>query len=412
MFNDAEGYDAQQAPSLVALCASHITTPERMDQLQWMLRSWAGQTFAVDMYISLSFGDEWSAQAQEETVAQLHERFPGLTILAHPAPLTQGEHYKALVNWDKLASLDADNTWVMFTDDDDAWHMERAATYAAALRRAQQGDRLARTLAVYCGKIRQREGAFTPSSEHCVLPWEADQQLGQLMSDRDEYWAYVMRLSSAAWFLANCSPAVLEHKYWDLCFAKFLGKGHSYLIERAQPSRGCWMYLYTKGAAQSVTGNIRIRHAEQAQRQDVSPEARARRQVEAMLPELCATTHGDVLSIPDEFNWRYAYLCAPTSVEFLNGSKTPQTSTMSASEAVFLVGLMQQSRKLACPILEDASSIPHQLMNSPRAQQLPAVRKSNNTDPSIRKQKGREAVTKQRVNKAEALCRGLGRGTE
>ena len=42
--------------------------------------------------------------------------------------LTQGQHYSFLAPW-LSAEYDRHNTWLLFTDDDDIWHPQRAFHY-------------------------------------------------------------------------------------------------------------------------------------------------------------------------------------------------------------------------------------------------------------------------------------------
>jgi hypothetical protein len=302
------------------------------------------------MYVSLSFGETWSTQEQTATMTQLHEQFPSLSIQARSTPLTQGQHYRALV--EQLASSEVSgDMWVMFTDDDDAWHMDRAAAYFMALERLQMQGRLSSTLAVYCCMTIERQAGHTS----CVLPWTADEQEGVWVQFLDpdltlEYWAYAVRLSSALQFLVNCCPAALSHRYWDGCFSKFMGKGHDYHLEPVLPPQGCWMYLYTPGGAGSVTG-ADMQQGREAIRH--SFEGKALGTAKNILELLCTQSYELSKSEVDRKFELECLDCVHRSGNYVQ----PEHMV-----------LIRRSRELAWDLLQQPGNIYQQLRDTPLAQ--------------------------------------------
>ncbi len=57
----------------------------------------------------------------------------GLTIIREGRKMSQFEHYKALAQLDR-----GDETWVMFTDDDELWHKARAEADVTMLQECKK----------------------------------------------------------------------------------------------------------------------------------------------------------------------------------------------------------------------------------------------------------------------------------
>jgi len=114
---------------MIALCASHIDSKERLVALDHMLQSVSAQTHHIEMYISIS-------GIQEH---QCHEiikhRSAWLHVTFREIHLTQFEHYKLLCEDLKSEKIDKD-TWCIFTDDDDLWHKQRVEKYTKAIERS------------------------------------------------------------------------------------------------------------------------------------------------------------------------------------------------------------------------------------------------------------------------------------
>ena len=116
---------AADAPpqTLVALCASHIGNERRFGYLCCMLESWKNQAHRVPLFLSISTDGPWQQRVQD-----LDGTDPILRVFWQPKHLTQGQHYSFLAHW-LPAEYNDDHTWLLFTDDDDIWHPQRAFYY-------------------------------------------------------------------------------------------------------------------------------------------------------------------------------------------------------------------------------------------------------------------------------------------
>lgn len=108
---------------LVALYASHIANAHRLDYLRDMVESWRGQVHPVPLFMSIS-----AISKYRQRVLDLVGAVPMLHVTVQPEHLTQGQHYKFLAHL-VSGQYDSQNTWTLFTDDDDIWHSQRSMYY-------------------------------------------------------------------------------------------------------------------------------------------------------------------------------------------------------------------------------------------------------------------------------------------
>jgi hypothetical protein len=235
---------------MVAVCASHITSDVRFACLERIIRSWVVQEHPVPLYLSLSF-DSANLTAAEQAARQqaLQHQYPGLTVTLRDQPLKESEHYQQLVQ-ELAQQYDSKQTWLVFSDDDDTWHPQRTVHYVKELLAAS--DALPDTMTVYSKTRAFHDNRGTAKHAQNLLhgPWELPVKPHNILG-RGEYWDHCTRLCTAQQFFASCSADLLQHKYWDLCFRKFLSTGHSYNTVSFQPE--CWMYCYTQ-SKDSITG--------------------------------------------------------------------------------------------------------------------------------------------------------------
>lgn len=140
------------APQLVGLLATHIGPRDqsRVDRLRRLLRSVQGQTRRVPLLVSWSADDTASGSppsaaiggsAAERAAALLseHERLGVVQTLPRwRGRLTQFEHYARLRDVVARQVQAGREPLLLFTDDDDIWHPQRAEEYLAAAQAAPE----------------------------------------------------------------------------------------------------------------------------------------------------------------------------------------------------------------------------------------------------------------------------------
>lgn len=113
---------------LITLIASHIDSNKRLHNFIKLLESINNQIDYYDelcVHISLSYDENIN---KNETVALLSIINKNhFDIYYQDISLKQFEHYKFLM--DKIIECDENNTWILFSDDDDEWAENRLAAY-------------------------------------------------------------------------------------------------------------------------------------------------------------------------------------------------------------------------------------------------------------------------------------------
>lgn len=171
---------------LVALCASHMDSLERLDYFDKMLRSWFPNN--VPLYVSMS---KVEGLEIENAVQNFRTNYPLLTLILHAGKKSQFHHYLHL-----LTILPPQTTHLMFTDDDDIWHKKRVE------------------------KIKS-----TPFVDVLRLP-HLDFEEGRISETiYAEHWDYCVPFSVLRDFLLQSSN--LEHRYADVCFVKHIETKHN-----------------------------------------------------------------------------------------------------------------------------------------------------------------------------------------
>ena len=113
------------------MCAAHINNPQRLLRLGQMLASWRQQQHYLPS-LSMSLSHNLADRMYHDAIANLQQysRDNGKLSITHQSkPTRQGHHYLYLV---RTSDIDNDS-WVMWTDDDDVWSPTRTATLASVL---------------------------------------------------------------------------------------------------------------------------------------------------------------------------------------------------------------------------------------------------------------------------------------
>jgi hypothetical protein len=139
----------------MGLCASHIDTLSRYKALLKMLSSVVKQTLNIQVFVSISSNEHMESHIHKlcrvvNDMDQDKGKDKGkswLTIKYRgPHKLTQFEHYCLLAN--EIYEIHDNNTWCIFSDDDDLWHPSRAQVYNTAIKREENNK------VVACGNSR------------------------------------------------------------------------------------------------------------------------------------------------------------------------------------------------------------------------------------------------------------------
>lgn len=160
---------------LVALCASHIDSDERLKALHRMLDSVSAQTYPIELHISISGVDSVVTQ-------DLRNKYKWLHVYHRQEHLAQFEHYK-LLSEEVLAE------WCMFTDDDDVWHERRVEKYLASIKETQND-----VVACVAGRMHN----------------------GRMLDEPIEYFEFAAKLAMFCQFFSRARPELLKLRGCDL----------------------------------------------------------------------------------------------------------------------------------------------------------------------------------------------------
>jgi hypothetical protein len=199
----------------LALCASHIASPDRLAALEKMLLSWCAQSASLPLWISISYATEDLRAAGARLFAKFRApKGVELVVLQNKTAKSQFQHYTGLVARFR-AKFGSDgkvmrHTWLLFSDDDDTWHPQRARVY---------GHRLD-SLGSAARRITETIIERSPPDSH------EQQKEHKLMASNvkllPEYHACAVRMAALAAFVDASQPLLLANNYADLFFVRFL----------------------------------------------------------------------------------------------------------------------------------------------------------------------------------------------
>jgi hypothetical protein len=172
---------------LVACCASHATMP-RLPRILKCLKSIAGQHVPVRTYWI------WSAENKEtaDRVEQELKQIPVIISSFSQKKLSQFEHYQ------RAELLLPQNTFVLFSDDDDVWSDRRTAEYSKALKGIGE-----------LGKV--MSAIRCPLAKH-----------GSDIKECDEYWTLCVNKQVMSDFFNHVSSKVVSSPLCDLAFYRYV----------------------------------------------------------------------------------------------------------------------------------------------------------------------------------------------
>lgn len=252
---------------MIALCASHIACVARLRHFQDMVRSWAAQSSPLPLHVSMSCTPELRAVVERAVDKLIHAHRPLLMVNVTDAPLSQFEHYRELA-LHHLAGV-PDATPVIFTDDDDLWHPERAAVLSAdAGALIDHPNVFACLSANYTAQEQVADAAAAHKAPRCADDVDRLMRKGKItatgtsnIQHLGEYVNLCVLLGQLRRFLRACSTSLLQHPMCDMFMLKFFRVGNSAksAIVNLSPNIR-WLYFYRKmGACATVTDNLTSR---------------------------------------------------------------------------------------------------------------------------------------------------------
>lgn len=217
--NDVGGIDVGQMPGLIILCASHVNNNARLQRLTCMLDSIKTQNHPVPLFISISVENE----KLSESIMELIPKYPDFTFYMQEQKHSQFEHYALLVKSLLAESRDVQETWCIFTDDDDISHPTRTTEFCKhimSVREAHMGIVMdTSVLTKWC-----YNGFDSPSVKH----------------KSNEYITIACRLQMLQEFFRMATPKVLSNASCDLVFNVWCSQWKQRCFHSKQ-----WLYEYT-----------------------------------------------------------------------------------------------------------------------------------------------------------------------
>lgn len=206
--------------NIIGLCASHIKSPEHLKLFELMLLSWKSNTKSIPLFVSMSANIPDNVKNK---ISVWNELFPLLTVYFSDNQLSQFKHYKVLVE-NINCSLD---TYVILTDDDDLWNIDRVATISDIINSCNN-DIIILTSYITT-KTNRGEPNLYPEINSISTFAVACENLGTSTELKDdprewyyEYWNISSKYKIFKDFILRSSEEILSDKYADLCFVKYI----------------------------------------------------------------------------------------------------------------------------------------------------------------------------------------------
>ena len=238
---------------IVAWCASHIETLERLIYWKIMVRSWFRQTCSCRLMISMScephIRDDVTA-----AIAEAREEYNDLTVYFQSDRLTQFQHYSRLADTVTEDDEAADDTWILFTDDDDVWSPHRVSLYDDALQTSLTNGTAVDFIAA--GWYAMQSTLDTQA----VSPEEAQNMIGKQQAHsinaepKDVTYLYAMwmvpRKKIAEW-TRTAADSIIKNDLADLFWMKHVASTATRIGLTSRPTS--WLYYYRSWSADQQT---------------------------------------------------------------------------------------------------------------------------------------------------------------
>jgi len=287
-------------PLLLCFAACRAATPQRCEALRRSLISLARQSQPLAA-VALSWHAPTSQLRRAVAEALGAARAEGLLVVdvEQASSCSQFEHLRALAHSREVEDLVVGRSaWVLFSDDDDLSHPNRAKAFAAA---AGQIDGDAGAELVLCSvHCRLRQGASAPETlglgDVEALRSRGDVEvLGFDSPGSPEIFNHCVRLGALRRFIDSTNEVLLRHRFCDVRFASYCQhklRGSSFVPADRQE----WMYFYSNphaGPRHAVTEAGELEHPEDNERASLALETEEEDRRRA------GTAHGRLMAIEE-----------------------------------------------------------------------------------------------------------------
>ena len=185
--------------NIITLIASHIDCRKRLQNFGKLLVSINKQLdYFDDMDVRISLSHDKSIDREEILFMINSVNTNGYLFNFCDNKLSQFEHYKLLVQSLSLDD-DEDNTWILFSDDDDEWAENRLAAYHHMIMQIPLNEYHKTTCICYTNDTTKNATTFIGS-----------------------YVDYGIKLKYLKIFFANATIQQLQHKFCDCYLVKFM----------------------------------------------------------------------------------------------------------------------------------------------------------------------------------------------
>lgn len=183
---------------LITLIASHIDTKRRLHCLVKLVKNINDQIDYFDEFdvrISLSHNKKITLDEIKFLLSSVNTK--GFTIHYQKEKLSQFEHYNFLIK-----TIDSDDTWVLFSDDDDEWAENRFAAYHYMINNIKENG----------------QDAYDKTTSICYTNMKDKTATTYIGS----YVDYCVPIKYLKIFFEHATPTQLAHKFCDCYFVKFI----------------------------------------------------------------------------------------------------------------------------------------------------------------------------------------------
>ena len=214
------------AGDVVVLMASDVRNSQRLQYLGETLASIAHQTVLPNMVVlGISAAEGMYNDVRQlvtGVLTALDSRGCTMKVRLSKTSQSQFQHYRAVLPY--LASRDAQDTWLMFSDDDDLWHPERYKSYSEAVHFAPADVKAMRS-SVYAINTQPLPAGMPPDNSMLkIVDERANRHVFEDVGPGN-YWDITCRLEIWQQYFRQVPASELQGVYADVDFALYLFPG-------------------------------------------------------------------------------------------------------------------------------------------------------------------------------------------